>query len=270
MTRGRLLNGEFGAFERDYSKIGEGFSTPLKDVLIWTGVTNYPGAKTTKLVMRRIPAGVGYYHHVMDWGKPIRTITVSQPYYIGVFELTQKQYSYFGTHLSFGDYYNPHSVAGNIGDNKPLQNFGVLKVLYQDIRVWDAFSGSGAFGLECVSRYPNAVVSFTDIAPTSIKTIRDNLKNLGVDSRASVIQSDAIAEIGRLGANADVVFVDAPYDNADLGRAFVKKLGAVAKTGAILIWEQESTNFVPIDENLWDVLRDKTYGRARFLILEKK
>lgn len=139
-----------------------------------------------------------------------------------------------------------------------------------DIRVWDAFGGSGAFGLECVSRYPNAVVSFTDIAPTSIKTIRDNLKNFGVDSRVSVIQSDAIAAVGRLGANADVVFVDAPYDNADLGRAFVKKLGVVAKTGAILIWEQESTNFVPINENLWDVLRDKTYGRARFLILEKK
>ena len=139
-----------------------------------------------------------------------------------------------------------------------------------DIRVWDAFGGSGAFGLECVSRYPNAVVSFTDIAPTSIKTICDNLKKLGGDSRASVIQSDAIAAIGRLGANADVVFVDAPYDNAELGRAFVNKLGVVAKTGAILIWEQESTNFVPIDENLWDVLRDKTYGRARFLILEKK
>ena len=59
VTRGALLNGEFGAYEVDYAKIGEGFSTPLKDVLIWTGVTNYPGAKTTKLIMRRIPAGVG-------------------------------------------------------------------------------------------------------------------------------------------------------------------------------------------------------------------
>ena len=91
VTRGRLLNGEFGAYETDYAKIGEGFKTPLSDVLIWTGVTNYPGAKTTKLIMRRIPAGNAYYQHVMSWGKGVRTLTTTQPYYIGVFELTQKQ-----------------------------------------------------------------------------------------------------------------------------------------------------------------------------------
>jgi formylglycine-generating enzyme required for sulfatase activity len=142
VTRGRLLNGEFGAFEKDYSKIDESFKTPLSDVLIWTGVTNYPGAKTTKLVMRRIPAGNGYYRGSMTWSGTWYTITVSQPFYIGVFELTQKQYSYFGTHLKNGDYYNPESVPGNVGDSKPLQNFGVQKVLYKDVRVWDASRGS--------------------------------------------------------------------------------------------------------------------------------
>ena len=136
--------------------------------------------------------------------------------------------------------------------------------------VWDAFAGSGAFGMECVSRYPNAKVIFTDVSPTSIKTVRDNLSQLGVGVRASVFQNDAIGAIGRFGADADVVFVDAPYDNAELGCAFVKRLGTVAKSGAILIWEQEATNFVPADETLWEILRDKTYGRARFLILEKK
>jgi hypothetical protein len=38
----------------------------------------------------------------------------------------------------------------------------------------------------------------------------------------------------------------------------------------ILIWEQELNNSVMPDENQWNVLRDKTYGRARFLILQKK
>ncbi len=139
-----------------------------------------------------------------------------------------------------------------------------------EMTVWDAFAGSGAFGLECISRYPNARVYFTDVAPTSIKTVRDNLSQLGVGARASVFQNDAIAAVGQFGAEADVVFVDAPYDNPELGRVFVKKIGGVAKSGTILIWEQESVNFIVADEAQWDMLRDKTYGRARFLILEKK
>ena len=68
----------------------------------------------------------------------------------------------------------------------------------------------------------------------------------------------------------DVVFVDAPYDNPELGRVCGKKIGGVAKSGTILIWEQESVNFIVADEAQWEMLRDKTYGRARFLILEKK
>ena len=139
-----------------------------------------------------------------------------------------------------------------------------------NMNVWDVFAGSGAFGLECVSRYPNAKVTFTDVAPTSIKTVRDNLSHLGVGARASVFQNDAIAAVGRFGAEADVVFVDAPYDNPELGRVFVKKIGSIAKSGTILIWEQESVNFIVADEAQWAMLRDKTYGRARFLILEKK
>ena len=45
----------------------------------------------------------------------------------------------------------------------------------EKIKVWDTFAGSGAFGIECLSRYPNAVGTFTDIANDSIKTVRNNL-----------------------------------------------------------------------------------------------
>lgn len=138
-----------------------------------------------------------------------------------------------------------------------------------DFVVWDAFAGSGAFGLECVSRYSNASVIFTDVSPTSIKTVRDNLNLLGVDSRATVVHTDAIGAVSRFGADADIIFVDAPYDNAELGRSFVNKLGAFAKSGTVLIWEQEAVNFTPVDENVWEILRDRTYGCARFLILRK-
>ena len=73
--------------------------------------------------------------------------------------------------------------------------------------VWDAFGGSGAFGIECLSRYPGAQVTFTDVAPTSIKTMRDNLAGLMVGNHASVVQADAIAMAGKYGAD-DMVLYD--------------------------------------------------------------
>ncbi len=136
--------------------------------------------------------------------------------------------------------------------------------------VWDAFAGSGAFGLECLSRWSGAKVFLTDVAPSSLKTIRENLSSLAVGNRATVAQVDALAGVERFGANANLVFLDPPYSEPELGRSLVARLGKIATVGTILIWEQEVGNDVNPDEKVWTILRDKTYGRARFLILERK
>ena len=128
--------------------------------------------------------------------------------------------------------------------------------------IWDAFAGSGAFGLEFLSRAPHTKVIFTDIDP---QTVNKNLHAIG--AVATVQQTDALAAVSKFGADADVVFIDPPYSNPELGLRFVRKLTQVAKTGAILIWEFEKTGLMPEIPKNWEVLRDKTYGRARFLIL---
>ena len=134
--------------------------------------------------------------------------------------------------------------------------------------VWDAFAGSGAFGVECISRYgANAI--FTDVSPESIATVRKNIAAISAETNAKVVATDAIGAIPQFAKNADIVFVDAPYDAAELGRAFVNKLGRAAKTGTILVWEQEADNAVEPNAEIWENLRDKTYGRARFLILQR-
>lgn len=91
VTRGALLSGEWGPVETNFSAIGPGYTTSLKDVLIWTGVTNDVAYKTTKIVLRKIPAGAfkGYAP-----GKAIPAednMTWSFDYWIGVFEVTQGQ-----------------------------------------------------------------------------------------------------------------------------------------------------------------------------------
>lgn len=142
VTRGDLLSGKYGSIETDYSKIGEGYKTPLSDVLIWTGVTNYPGAKTTKLVMRKVPAGTFKFGKFHVWTQPTQyTITVSKPFYIGVFELTQKQFSFFKNATTVKTY-NPGEVNGNLGDEKPVNTIDFTNEIYDDARVWDASTGA--------------------------------------------------------------------------------------------------------------------------------
>ena len=102
VTRKDLLNGKWGAVETEFSKIGSGFSTALKDVVIWTGVTNNPAYKTTHLVMRKIPAAkAGEWTMGAPTGEPGRAptdvretqhqVTLTENFYIGVFEWTEGQ-----------------------------------------------------------------------------------------------------------------------------------------------------------------------------------
>jgi len=93
ITRADLLNGKFGTVETDYSVFGDGYTTTLSDVLVWTGVTNKPMYKTTHVVLRKIPAGsmkpTVYYPGTA-------TANITSPYWIGVFEFTQAQWNEAG------------------------------------------------------------------------------------------------------------------------------------------------------------------------------
>lgn len=136
--------------------------------------------------------------------------------------------------------------------------------------VWDAFAGSGAFGIECLSRFADARVVLTDVAPDSIRAVRQNLAAINPGPRATVVHGDAVGGAARFGADADLVFVDAPYADAELGRSLVARLGRVMQPGAIVIWEQEVGHEFTPDENVWEILRDKRYGRARFVIMRRR
>ena len=93
---------------------------------------------------------------------------------------------------------------------------------------------------------------------------------MSINERATVEKTDAITAISRFGGMADLIFVDPPYADFGLGALFVKKIGKIAKNGAILIWEFESNQQMPKIDESWEILKDKTYGRARFLFLRKK
>jgi 16S rRNA (guanine966-N2)-methyltransferase len=79
-------------------------------------------------------------------------------------------------------------------------------------RVLDLFSGSGALGLEALSRGAE-VVDFVEIAPKNLALIRSNAELLGAGAAAVIHRADAIRFIEELSPHSyDVAFADPPYD----------------------------------------------------------
>ena len=102
VRRADFFDGKYGAYETNFSYVG---TTSLSDVLIWTGVTNDVAYKTTKLVMRKIPA------KDVSWtmGDPAAVrnaatvevngametnhfVKLTYDYWMGVFEVTRAQF----------------------------------------------------------------------------------------------------------------------------------------------------------------------------------
>jgi 16S rRNA (guanine966-N2)-methyltransferase len=78
-------------------------------------------------------------------------------------------------------------------------------------RVLDLFAGSGALGLEALSRGA-AAATFVELNPPSLKALESNIAALGVDDRVTVHRGDAIRFVQRLPEHAfDIVLADPPY-----------------------------------------------------------
>ena len=94
ITRKDLLNRKYGSCERNYATFGEGFATPLEDVLVWTGVTNDLAYMTTNLVLRKVPATSQVWKVGGTDSKdlPPKFVQLTEDYFIGVFPLTAEQH----------------------------------------------------------------------------------------------------------------------------------------------------------------------------------
>jgi 16S rRNA (guanine966-N2)-methyltransferase len=80
-----------------------------------------------------------------------------------------------------------------------------------DARVLDLYAGSGALGLEALSRGA-AAVTFVELNPPSLRALGDNIAALGVEGLTTVHRGDALRFVERLSPDTfDVILADPPY-----------------------------------------------------------
>lgn len=122
--------------------------------------------------------------------------------------------------------------------------------------VLDLFCGSGALGIEALSRGAERA-TFVD---TDLDTVRENVLGLGIADRSELVRSDATRFLAIDRACYDLVFCDPPYRLADrLGPELRKLLPARLREGARVIVECSPEQ--PLELRL-RLLRERRYGSA--------
>lgn len=115
-------------------------------------------------------------------------------------------------------------------------------------RVLDLYAGTGALGIEALSRGAASVV-FVERARASLDALRRNLAALGLGESVRIVARDvaaAVADLGRAGELFDLVLLDPPYETGEDERTLRAVMAArILAPGALLVVERSRRHALP-------------------------
>ncbi|MDA3857858.1 MAG: 16S rRNA (guanine(966)-N(2))-methyltransferase RsmD [Roseovarius sp.] len=133
-------------------------------------------------------------------------------------------------------------------------------------RVLDIFAGTGALGLEALSRGA-AAVSFIEDGRKALGILRQNIALCRAEGETRIFNADARRPGVNPGAPHDLVFLDPPYGKG-LGEAALAAAlaGGWIAEGALIVWE-ESAGVTPPDG--FQLIEERKYGDTVIRFLER-
>ena len=145
--------------------------------------------------------------------------------------------------------------------------FNWLAPVVEGARCLDLFAGSGALGLEALSRGA-ASAMFIQRSPTVARSLRESIATLAADN-ADVQVADALTWLQDTAPLPfDIVFLDPPFADAsyeELCRLLAKR-GWLAGTAHVYI-EQNRDQSVPTLPDRWQLVKEKTAGNVRYSLV---
>ncbi len=151
--------------------------------------------------------------------------------------------------------------------------FNILQGKLQDVVVADLFAGSGALGIEAISRGARKAY-FCDKNKQAINMIRQNLEKTRFVDKAVIINSDYRDCLEKINDKVDIIFIDPPYKD-NLSVESVKKIiekGILSKDGIMII----ETDEICRDERGLDILENikiidkRKYGRVNLIFIKEE
>ena len=152
--------------------------------------------------------------------------------------------------------------------------FSIIQMHIKDARVLDLFAGSGALGLEALSRGAKMAV-FSDISDKAINVIKQNIEKTKLGEKTVVIKNsyeEVLEQMKNEKKEFDIIFLDPPYKSGLLDDAIRKILEykLLVKEGIVVVetdTEAELQKVQNVDLHIKDI---RKYGRVILLFLERK
>lgn len=141
--------------------------------------------------------------------------------------------------------------------------------VYHEVRVLDLFAGSGALGIEALSRGAEHV-TFVDTGVEARALLRENIQEFGVAGQARMLRRDAtdLGQVQRI-PPCNLVFLDPPY-GLGLGEKALRAAldGGWISDDAIVVWEEAKSSEIAIPDGLSELDR-RNYGDTQVLICQR-
>ncbi|WP_163935414.1 16S rRNA (guanine(966)-N(2))-methyltransferase RsmD [Paraferrimonas sp. SM1919] len=145
--------------------------------------------------------------------------------------------------------------------------FNWLAPYMLNAKVLDAFSGSGSLGFEALSRYASHA-TFFELQRQAAQQLKSNLALLNC-SNAEVVQTDTLKQLLTPPEQAfDLIFIDPPF-NKGLVEPCLKYIAQnkwLTSDGIIYLEIEKQLQLPQLPVN-WQIIKDKTAGQVRFLII---
>lgn len=149
--------------------------------------------------------------------------------------------------------------------------FSIIQAQIKDARVLDLFAGSGALGLEALSRGAQNAV-FTDISKRAVEVINQNIKKMKFEEKSVVLNQSyekTLKDLASESKEFDLIFLDPPYASGLLENAIqeIISYNLLSKEGIIVV-ETDMESELQKVQNIGLHIKDiRKYGRVILLML---
>lgn len=162
-------------------------------------------------------------------------------------------------------------VPRSVKDLRPAQSavraavFSILGGRLKDAKVLDLFAGTGAYGIEALSRGA-AFCDFVDISREATLVIKQNLNHTRLLGKAAVFQQDAFRFAKKAGAFYDIIFAAPPYALGGPPNLLADAAGLLRRSG-VLVFEHRKGVRVPEVRGA-SIIDRRIYGQTGVSFLE--
>jgi len=148
--------------------------------------------------------------------------------------------------------------------------FNVLQNKLEHSYVLDTFAGSGALGIEALSRGAAKVV-FIDKDKKAVAAIKRNLMDTGFAEKAKVLLADSIKSLPHLDEGFNLIFLDPPYNQGFIALAEPLLLQEnFLADDAIIVLETSTKEPEIFNQTNWELIKESRYGDTCILYYQRR